>query len=60
MYLSHSKIQVEEYTYVNRYYPNNGKNDIQKEYRLQKSWRRYKRNKELITCIMELNALSSW
>lgn len=37
MYLSHSKIQIEEYTYVNRYYPNNGKNDIQKEYRLQKS-----------------------
>lgn len=37
MYLSHSKIHVEEYTYVNRYYPNNGKNDIQKEYRLQKS-----------------------
>lgn len=25
MYLSHSKIQVEEYTYVNRYYSNNGK-----------------------------------
>ena len=60
MYLSDSEIQVKEYTYVNRYYPNNGKNDIQKEYRLQKCWRRYKRNKELITCIMELDALSSW
>lgn len=30
--LSHSKIQVEVYTY----HPNNGKNDIEKEYRLQK------------------------
>lgn len=34
--LSHSKIQVEEYTYVNTYHQNNGKNDIRKEYRLQK------------------------
>lgn len=31
--LSHSKIQVEVYTY----HPNNGKNDIEKEYRLQKT-----------------------